>query len=79
MSSVCSWRFAQRFELPLEPGVEAEEVAADESSWGVDEELLQIGDKAVDFELPRADGTTVKLSDYLGKKNIIVTTYRAFW
>ncbi len=69
----------RRFELPVEAGVDAEEVAAENSGWGVDEELLQIGDPAVDFELPRADGTKLKLSDYLGKSNVIVTTYRAFW
>jgi len=69
----------RRFELLIEPGVEAAEVAATDSSWGVDERRLQLGDEAADFTLPRADGTTVALADYIGKKNIIVTTYRAFW
>jgi len=69
----------RRFELPVEAGVDAEEVAAENSGWGVDEKLLKIGDQAVDFALPRADGTKVKLSDHLGKSNVIVTTYRAFW
>ncbi|TDJ79882.1 MAG: hypothetical protein E2O39_00225 [Planctomycetota bacterium] len=69
----------RRLELPLTPGAEA--VVGDEhdSSWGTDEKLLQIGDRAALFELPRADGTMVALASYLGEKNIIITTYRAFW
>ena len=58
---------------------DAVEVPATTSKWGVDEKLLQIGDKATDFVLPRADGSEVALEPYLGEKNIIVTTYRAHW
>lgn len=32
---------------------------------------LAVGDKAPDFSLPAADGTTVKLSDYKGRKVIV--------
>ena len=43
------------------------------------EKLLKIGDKAPAFNLPRPDGTAFDVSQWLGKKNVIVTTYRAFW
>jgi hypothetical protein len=48
------------------------------SPWGTGQ-FLDIGDRADDFTLPRADGSRVRLSDFRGKKNVIVTTYRAFW
>ena len=64
--------------LPLEPGATATEGSANESDWGKGD-FLKIGDKAEPFELPRADGSTLSLGEYLGKKNVIVTTYRAFW
>ncbi len=69
----------RRLELPVAPGAEAVPGDATDSSWGTDETLLQIGDRAAPFELPRADGTMVALESYLGEKNIIVTTYRAYW
>lgn len=69
----------RRLELPLAPGAEAREGDAADSSWGKDETLLQIGQRAADFELPRGDGSPVALTDYIGDKNIIVTTYRAYW
>jgi hypothetical protein len=69
----------RRFELALEPGAEATEVAPDVSSWGPDGQLLQIGSKAPGLVLPDAGGGEVALDDYLGEKNLIVTTYRAHW
>ncbi len=48
------------------------------SKWGKNQ-LLKIGDKAAAFMLPRADGEKVGLKQYRGKKNVIVTTYRAHW
>lgn len=68
----------RRLELPLAPKAVAESGDANKSNWGV-EDTLDIGEKADDFTLPRADGSTVSLSDYIGKKNVIVTTYRAHW
>ena len=68
----------RRVEIKLEAEAVGKTVDATRSDWGT-EDLLQIGSKAAGFELPRADGSTVSLSQYLGKKNIIVTTYRAFW
>ena len=38
---------------------------------------LSVGDAAPDFELPRtlAEGDTIKLSDYRGKKNVLLCFY----
>ncbi len=73
-----SYYVRRRLELPLAPKAVA--VAGDptNSKWGV-QDTLHIGDKADDFSLPRADGSTRSLSEHLGKKNVIVTTYRAHW
>ncbi len=69
----------RRLEQPLTPFADSEAGDPENSSWGKDETLLQIGDPVAPFVLPRADGTQVSLKDYVGKKNIVVTTYRAFW
>ena len=55
------------------------EDSAEDSSWGLDGKLLQIGDRTVDFELASADGSTVRLRDYIGDKAVIVATCRGFW
>jgi len=68
----------RRIELPLKAGAVARTVPADKAPWG-DGSVLAVGDRAPDFELPRADGSKFKLSEVLGKKNIVLTTYRAFW
>ena len=36
---------------------------------------LKKGDKAPDFELPGSDGKTYKLSDFRGKKAVVVAWY----
>src|SRR5579883_2861381 len=36
---------------------------------------LKIGDRAPDFTLPSADGKEVKLSDFAGKKTIVLYFY----
>lgn len=36
---------------------------------------LKVGDRAPDFSLPDQNGNTVKLSDYLGKKNLVLAFY----
>ncbi|MEO9310238.1 MAG: peroxiredoxin [Nitrososphaera sp.] len=36
---------------------------------------MQEGDQAPDFELPASDGTTVKLSSFRNKKNIVLCFY----
>lgn len=68
----------KRIVVPIAANASGSEVAVTSSVWG-DHGTLEIGDKAVAFSLPRADGSTLDLSSYLGKKNVIVTTYRAFW
>ncbi len=69
----------KRLELPVEPGATAQSGDSSTSTWGGEGSGLQIGDRAKPFALPRADGSTVTLDDYLGKTNIILTTYRAHW
>jgi peroxiredoxin len=36
---------------------------------------LNVGDKAPDFTLPDQTGNKVKLSDFLGKKNVVLAFY----
>jgi peroxiredoxin Q/BCP len=36
---------------------------------------LKVGDKAPSFELPGSDGKTYKLSDFAGKKAVVVAWY----
>ena len=36
---------------------------------------LQVGDVAPDFELPASGNQTIKLSDYRGKKNVLLAFY----
>jgi hypothetical protein len=85
----------RRVDLPIKAGASVSSgERADRSDWGPTgregsepttepktERVtgLQIGDHASAFDLPRADGTRVRLDDFLGKSNIVVTTYRAYW
>lgn len=38
-------------------------------------EELKVGDAAPDFELPGSDGKTYKLSDFKGKKAVVIAWY----
>ena len=70
----------RRVALPIVAGATSSaDTQALTSDWGTDAAGLQIGDAAPDFTLPRADGSTVTLSERLGDGSVIVTTYRAFW
>jgi peroxiredoxin len=43
---------------------------------------LKVGDSAPDFELPAIEGerqTRVRLSDFRGKKNVVVTFHPLDW
>ena len=40
---------------------------------------VAVGDKAPDFELPAISGKKVRLSDYLGKENVIISFVPAAW
>lgn len=39
------------------------------------ESTLKVGDKAPDFELTDTTGKAVKLSDFKGKKNVVLAFY----
>jgi peroxiredoxin len=41
--------------------------------------LPKIGDRAPQLRLPAADGKTVELKDYAGKKKVILVFYRGYW
>ena len=78
-SSKKNMRFVRkRLSLPIAVGATATSVEPTNSTWGK-EDLVQIGSQAPDFTLPTLTGGNATLSQYRGKKNVIVTTYRAFW
>lgn len=69
-----------RVDLPLSAGAVSEVVDSAVTDWGAEPEAtLQVGDVADPFTLPRADGSLISLADFKGEKNVLVTTYRAFW
>ncbi len=68
----------RRLELRLAPNASAIDAEPTNSKWGKNQ-LLKIGDKAATFRLPTANGEKVGLKQYRGKKNVLVTTYRAHW
>lgn len=37
--------------------------------------VVKVGGNAPDFALPDQNGKTIKLSDYLGKKNVVLAFY----
>jgi peroxiredoxin len=43
--------------------------------WTAQAAALNVGDKAPDFTLPDQNGNEVKLSDFLGKKNVVLAFY----
>lgn len=43
--------------------------------WAAEEAALKVGDRAPDFTLPDQNGNAVKLSNYLGKKNVVLAFY----
>ena len=72
------WFLRQRYTIPVTANAAAVASDPENSQWGQGG-VLQIGDEAPSFELPRADGSMFSLDDHLFNSNIIVTTYRAFW
>ena len=42
-------------------------------------ERVKVGDKAPDFTLQNMDGKRVSLSDFAGKKNVLLVFYRGHW
>ena len=68
----------RRLDLALQPGAKAKETDATDTTWGSHDTLV-VGEKADDFTLPQYGGTSISLADYRGRKNVIITTYRAHW
>ena len=68
----------RRLELPLKAQAVATEGDAGNTHWGA-ADTLHVGDKADSFALPQFGGAMVDLKDFLGDRNIIITTYRAHW
>ncbi|MCB9858744.1 MAG: hypothetical protein H6818_23950 [Phycisphaerales bacterium] len=73
-----AWYVRQRLAISLKDGAQSSSIDAKTSDWGVGDEL-QLGDQLPRLKLPKADGTLVDLAAQLGKKNIVITTYRAYW
>jgi len=44
-----------------------------------DLERVKAGDKAPDFTLENMDGQKISLSDFRGKKNVVLVFYRGRW
>lgn len=44
-----------------------------------DLERVKVGDNAPDFTLEDIDGRKISLSDFRGKKNVILVFYRGHW
>lgn len=40
---------------------------------------VKVGDKAPDFTLENMDGKRISLSDFGGKKNVVLVFYRGHW
>ena len=64
-----------RADLPLRAGASAAGAPSRRSDWGPGD-LVQIGDEAPDFTLPKADGSELTLSQFRGHKNVLLVTYR---
>lgn len=69
----------RRLELAVRDGAEAEVVDAVRTTWGRDD-LVHVGDRAPDFDLPSGDGEALVLSQEIAKKQpVFLLTYRADW
>ena len=50
-----------------------------ESLGPTDLNRIQVGDPAPDFTLEDMDGTRISLSDFRGKKSVVLVFYRGHW
>lgn len=70
----------RRVELDLKPGATERPTTAPDSTWTDGEGLLRIGARAPAVVLPTPDGKgTLDLGALIGHRNVLLTTYRAFW
>jgi len=42
-------------------------------------ERIKVGQSAPDFSLEDSDGKAISLSDYRGKKSVVLVFYRGYW
>jgi peroxiredoxin len=63
--------------LVTSAGFAASLLSAQQVKQGREHSYLKVGDKAPDFTLPATNNTTFKLSDYRGKKNVVVAFFPA--
>ncbi|GJM26465.1 MAG: hypothetical protein DHS20C16_28800 [Phycisphaerae bacterium] len=68
----------KRLAVPVVAHGAGVEVEVGDASWSGNG-FVKIGEKVKAISLPQADGTQVDLAELIGKSNIIITTYRAFW
>lgn len=73
-----AWLVRRRGRVAIRPGAKLILERANRNDWH-DDTNLTIGDRAVPFKLPDKDGKIYDLEEHLGRKNIILITYRAFW
>jgi len=57
----------------------AAERARDEAIETGDLTPVAMNEPVPDFELPDGFGNTIGLRDYVGKKNVVLTTFRTWW
>jgi peroxiredoxin len=63
--------------LVVSVGIAASTLSAQQVQQGREHSFLKVGDMAPDFTLPATNNTTFKLSDYRGKKNVVVAFFVA--
>ena len=73
-----AWMIRRRGTIKIKPGARLVEEPATRSDWQ-ESSTLAIGDDAPAFSLPDKDGKRHGLSQFKGKKNVLVVTYRANW
>ena len=49
------------------------------NSSATDINRVKVGQSAPDFTLEDVDGKNISLSDYRGKKNVVLVFYRGYW
>ena len=63
--------------LALSVGLAGAGLLAQQVQQTREHSYLKVGDKAPDFTLPGTNNTTFKLSDYKGKKNVVLAFFVA--